>query len=80
VKKNTLTLLIFLIFGLLLGSILGELLSTVKGLQFLTKSSEIRWEPMADLNVIQYDLKFLVKLNLISIIGLLAAIWLYRKL
>ncbi len=79
-KKNTLTLLLFLVIGLLLGSILGELLADVKGLQFLTKTSEIRWEPMADLQVIQYDLKFLVKLNLVSIIGLLAALWLYRKL
>lgn len=79
-KKNTLTLLIFLVIGLLLGSILGELLSGVDGLQFLTNSSELRWEPKADLKVIQYDLKFLVKLNLISIIGLLAALWLYRRL
>lgn len=79
-RKNTWTLLLFLIVGLLLGSILGEILGQVNGLEFLTRTSQIRWEPAADLKVIQYDLSLSVKLNLISILGLLAAVWLYRKL
>ena len=79
-KKNALTLVVFLVAGLLLGSILGDLLSGVNGLAFLTKTSQITWKPAADLNVIRYDVTLEVKLNLISIIGLVAAFWLYRKL
>ena len=79
-KRNTLTLIVFLIVGLLLGSLAGELLSSVRGLEFLAKTSEIRWEPAADLKVIRYDLVFEIRLNLISILGLIAAYILYRKL
>jgi len=79
-KKNTLTLIIFLIIGLLAGSIVGELLAPVKMLSFLTNSAQIIWEPSADLNIVKYDLYFQVKLNLISLIGMVAAIWAYRKL
>lgn len=79
-KKNNWTLVIVLLAGLLLGSVLAELLSGAAALSFLTKSAEIRWEPKADLQVLQYDLKFTVKLNLASIIGMALAVWLYRKM
>lgn len=66
--------------GLLVGSILGEMLSSVQGLGFLTKTANITWEPKADLNIVSYDIKFQVKLNLVSVIGIVFAIWLYRKI
>jgi hypothetical protein len=79
-KKNSFILIIFLLLGLLTGSILSELLSGVHFLSFLTKSKEISWQPRADLNVLKYDFYFQVKLNLVSIIGLIAAFWIYRKI
>jgi hypothetical protein len=79
-KKNNWTLAIFLLAGLLAGAIVGQLLSSVPALSFLTTSAQITWEPKADLVVLKYDLSFQVKLNLISILGLVAAIWAYRKL
>lgn len=79
-KKSNFVLVLFLLIGLLGGSLVGELLASVQGLSFLAKSTAIRWEPKADLNVFQYDLRFLVKLNLAGILGVIAAFWLYRKI
>ncbi|HZG77039.1 MAG TPA: DUF4321 domain-containing protein [Paenibacillus sp.] len=78
-KKNNVTLIVFLIVGLLTGTILSRLLADVPWLSFLTTSADIRWEPKADLQVVRYDLKFAVTLNLASILGLAGAYWLYRK-
>lgn len=79
-KKNTLTLILFIILGLLAGSIISQLLSSVEEVAFLTKSTDIEWQPKADLQILKYDLYFQVKLNLISLLGLIGAIWIYRKL
>lgn len=79
-RKNTLTLIVFLLVGLLTGSIVAELLSPYPAFSFLTKSSDINWKPKADLNIIAYDLYFEIKLNLASIAGLILSIWIYRKL
>lgn len=79
-RKNNFILVIFLLIGLLAGSIIGDLLNNVEALSFLTKSSDITWEPRADLSFLKYDLYFQVKLNLISILGLVAAFWIYRKI
>jgi uncharacterized protein YneF (UPF0154 family) len=80
VKKNTFTFILLLVIGLVAGSLVGQLLSTVPALAFLTKSVELFWEPKADLLVLKYDLHFELKLNLISIFGLVAGFWVYRKL
>lgn len=77
-QKNTIILVIFLVIGLLLGSILGEILSPY--VPFLGVSKAITWSPAADLDILKYDMFFQVKLNLASVIGLLLAFWMYRKL
>jgi hypothetical protein len=79
-KKTNLTLIIFILLGLLIGSILAELLIPVSSLAFLTKSTLLEWHPKADLKVLKYDLYFQVKLNLISVIGAIGAIWIYRRM
>lgn len=79
-KKNTLTLIVILLVGLLAGSILSQLLEPVHSVSFLTKSAEINWHPKADLQLVKYDVFIQIKVNLISIAGLAAAIWIYRKL
>jgi hypothetical protein len=79
-KKNNLTFIVVLAAGLLTGSILAQLFADVPWLSFLTRSAEIRWEPSADLQVIRYDIKLAFSLNLASVIGLAAAIWMYRKM
>lgn len=79
-KKNTFTMLIFLLIGLIAAAIVSQLMEPVPALKFLIKPAEISWHPKADLQILKYDLEFQVKLNLISILGLIAAIWCYRKL
>ncbi|GIP31360.1 DUF4321 domain-containing protein [Paenibacillus sp. J2TS4] len=79
-KKNTLTLILFLLIGLIAGAIITQLLAPVQALSFLTKSADIVWQPKADLQIIKYDLYFQIKLNLVSILGIVLAIWIYRKL
>lgn len=79
-KKNNLTLLVVLVAGLLAGTILAELVADVPALSFLSRSADIRWEPRADLQVIAYDLRLVVSLNLASMIGLAGGFWIYRKM
>lgn len=79
-KKNNLTLIVVLLAGLLTGTILAQLVADVPALSFLSKSAEIRWEPKADLQVVRYDVKFAVTLNLASVLGLVAAFLVYRKM
>ncbi|MBD0381684.1 DUF4321 domain-containing protein [Paenibacillus sedimenti] len=79
-KKGTVTLVIFLIVGLITGVIVGQLLAPVPALAFLTKSASISWDPKADLQVLKYEIHLQVKLNLCSILGLVGAYLLYRKL
>ncbi|MCD1258203.1 DUF4321 domain-containing protein [Paenibacillus athensensis] len=79
-KKNTITLVLFLIVGLLAGVIVGQLLEPVPALGFLSKSTQISWEPKGDLQVLKYELHLQIKLNLCTILGLAGAYLLYRKL
>lgn len=79
-KKNTFTLILVLLLGLVAGTLIGQLLSSVPALSFLTRSVELSWQPKADLLVIKYDLNMQIRLNLIGILGLAAGFWMYRKL
>jgi hypothetical protein len=80
VHKSNITLILFILIGLLAGSIIGQLLSEINGLAFLAKSAQISWEPKADLQAIAYDIHVVFKLNLISLFCVIAAIWIYRKI
>ncbi|MEK3720936.1 DUF4321 domain-containing protein [Paenibacillus sp. FSL H8-0034] len=79
-KKNTFTFILLLVIGLVAGSLVGQLLVSVPALAFLIKSVDLTWQPKADLLVIKYDLQFQMKLNLISLVGLVAAFWIFRRL
>ncbi|MGC5326613.1 DUF4321 domain-containing protein [Brevibacillus sp. SYSU BS000544] len=76
--KETITLVVLLIAGMSFGSILGEIVGAY--LPFLKVYKTISWSPAADLEILKYDLKFQVKLNLASIGGLALAFWVYRKI
>ncbi|WP_411343516.1 DUF4321 domain-containing protein [Paenibacillus sp. WLX1005] len=79
-KKNAGTLILFLLLGWLIGSWIATLLEPVAVLSFLTKSTTIDWSPSANLNIIRYTIELHFKMSLLSLIGVVAAIWLYRKL
>ncbi|WP_046215712.1 DUF4321 domain-containing protein [Paenibacillus wulumuqiensis] len=79
-KKNAGTLILFLLLGWLIGEWIATLLEPVAILSFLTKSTTIDWSPSANLNIIRYNIELHLKLSLLSLLGVVAAIWLYRRL
>lgn len=66
--------------GLLAGSILLHLLDGISSLDLLTKSVSIAWSPAADLDVLRYQFDIHVKLSALHLVGVLGALWAYKKL
>jgi len=79
-KKNAGILILFLLLGWLIDEWIATLLEPVAILSFLTKSTTIEWSPSANLNIIRYNIELHLKLSLLSLLGVVAAIWLYRRL
>ena len=81
-EKNFWILLIFMLSGIVVGGLLGELAKTVDWLWWLSYGEEFGLaEPISlDLNVLKLTFSFVVKINISSIIGLAMAIFLYRKI
>lgn len=79
-KKNGWILLLFIFLGMLAGTLVAIWLREVPGLNFLTRAIQVNWSPSADLSVISYSLKLNVDFSLLSVIGAIVAIWLYRKM
>ncbi|MFC4306150.1 DUF4321 domain-containing protein [Cohnella boryungensis] len=79
-KKNGWILLLFLFLGLLAGALLANWLQEVPGLAFLTRALSVSWSPAADLSVVKFSMNIDIRLSLLSIIGAVVAIWLYRKM
>lgn len=79
-KKNGWLLMLFILLGLLTGALAARWLQGVSALSFLSKSTTLELSPAADLYVVSFDLRIGVELSFLSIIGVIVAIWLYRKL
>lgn len=77
--QNTLSFLLVLLVGLVLGGILGELLKDV--VPILAYGKSIGFQPVAvDLSVIKLTLGFTMQVNLAAIIGIVAAVFIFKKL
>ncbi|GIQ64585.1 hypothetical protein PACILC2_31530 [Paenibacillus cisolokensis] len=50
------------------------------GPDFLTQTESINLSPAADLHVFRFDLTIGLELSLLSIIGAVLAVWLYRRM
>jgi hypothetical protein len=79
-KKNAWILLLFIFLGMLAGALVAIWLKEVPNLTFLTRAIKVNWSPAADLSVISYSLNLSVNFSLLSVIGAIVAIWLYRKM
>jgi len=79
-KKNRWLLVLFVVIGLLAGSLASRGLEQVPALDFLTDTLPIVWSPSADLYVVAFDFTIRIDISLLSIIGVVLAIWLYRRL
>lgn len=79
--KNIWILLVFLLAGLVLGGLLGELASRVDFLWWLSygESFGLTSPIELDLNVIILTFGLSFKMNVASIIGMAIAIFIYRK-
>jgi hypothetical protein len=81
-EKNFWILLIFLLSGLVLGGLLGELANRVDFLWWLSYGQSFGLsDPVSlDLSVLKITFSFLIKINIASIIGMVIAIIWYRKI
>lgn len=81
-EKRFWLFIIFLFAGIILGGLLGEFATNVSFLSWLSygKSFGLTEPFVLDISILQISFKFLVQLNVASIIGILIAIIVYRKI
>lgn len=80
--KNIWILLVFILSGLVIGGLLGDVAAKVGGLNWLSYGQSFGLsQPVAlDLNIINITFGFMVKINVASIIGIVLAIFIYKKI
>ena len=78
-SRNTLSLLLVLLVGLVFGGILGELLKDV--VPILAYGKAIGFQPVTvDLSVITLTLGMTMQINIAAIIGIAVSIFIFKKL
>lgn len=80
-EKNVWILILFILCGIVVGGLLGELASKVDFLWWLSYGESFGLsEPIRlDLRVIDLTFGIMFKINVSSIIGMILAIFIYRK-
>lgn len=81
-EKNVWILILFILCGIVVGGLLGELASQVDFLWWLSYGEEFGIsDPITlDLQVITLTFGLMFKINIASIIGMILAIFIYRKI
>ena len=80
-EKGRLISLLFVLAGLVIGGLIGNVASNVNWLSWLSYGEEFGlMEPLVlDLNVLSLTLGLTIKINIASIIGVIIALVIYRK-
>lgn len=80
-EKNTLVFIIFILCGIVIGGLLGELSKSINWLNWLSYGQLFGFsDPFTlDLGVLQLTLGLMIKINIASIIGIVVAVFVYRK-
>lgn len=80
-EKNIWVLLLFILSGLVVGGLLGELASKVDWLWWLSYSQSFGSENpvILDLSVMKITFALMFKISISSIIGMILAIFIYKK-
>ena len=80
-EKNFWILLVFILSGLVVGGLLGEIASKIDFLWWLAYGQSFGLtEPIQlDLSVIKITFGLMFKINMASILGMTLAIFIYRK-
>ena len=81
-EKNIWILLVFILSGIVIGGLLGELASKVDFLWWLGYGQEFGLSSpfMLNLSILTLTFAFTIKINIASIIGMAIAIFIYRKI
>ena len=81
-EKNIWILLVFLLAGLVIGGLLGKLASSVSWLWWLSYEQQYGLETpiVLDLSVLKLTFGLMFKINIASIIGMVLAIFIYKKI
>ena len=81
-EKTIWILLVFLLAGLVIGGLIGKLASGVQGLWWLSYEQQFGLETpfVLDLSVLKITFGLMVKINVSSIIGMILAIFIYKKI
>lgn len=81
-EKNIWVLLVFLLAGLVIGGLLGKLASEVSWLWWLSYGQSFGLESpiVLDLSVLKLTFGVAFNINVASIIGMILAIFIYRKI
>ena len=80
-QKNTWILILFILSGLVIGGLLGELAGKVDFLWWLSygQSFGLSSPVELDLSIVQISFGLMFKINISSIIGMIIAILIYHK-
>lgn len=80
-EKNIWILLIFILSGIVIGGLLGELAKNVSWLSWMGFGQSFGLESpiVLNLGVLTLTFALMIKINIASIIGIVIAIFLYRK-
>lgn len=81
-EKNIWILLIFILSGLVVGGLLGEFAAKVDWLWWLSYSQSFGLENpiIVDLSVMKITFALMFKISISSIIGMVLAIFIYKKI
>ena len=81
-EKNFWILLVFILSGLVVGGLLGELASKVSWLWWLGYNQSFGLETpiVLDLSVLKITFGMMFKISISSIIGMVLAIFIYKKI
>ena len=81
-EKNIWILLLFILSGIVVGGLLGNLAAHVDFLSWLAYGEEFGLStPIElDLNVVKLTFGLMFKINIASIIGIVLAIFIYKKI
>lgn len=80
-EKNIWILLIFILSGLVIGGLIGELANNVDWLWWLSYNQSFGLDSpiVLDLSVLQITFGLTFKISISSIIGMILAIFIYKK-
>ncbi|MBO5348232.1 MAG: DUF4321 domain-containing protein [Clostridia bacterium] len=79
--KGMWILIVFILAGIVIGGLIGDFASKSTGLWWLAYGQQFGLsDPLSvDLSVIKFSFSLIIKLNISSILGMILAVFIYRK-